>query len=535
MDNTSEHQAADTLPQAIEKSKRGISPIWLLPVLAAAIGAWLLYKSVLEAPIDVVIRFESAEGIIAGKTKVMYKGLVTGLVKSIQLNPNLKNVDVRVEFERTAEPFLREKTLFWLVTPKVSISEITGLETIMGGNYIAMRPGKGEVAYEFSALSEHPAIAKDAPGVHVTLIADTLPSVYMESPVYYKKMEVGTVQGYQMSEDGHQFFIKVHIQPPYHKLVRKGSRFWNAGGIQVEGSLSGFKINTDSLLSILKGGIGFTTPEHGKETPPAENSDTFQLFEDFKAAQTGIPVVIKFPTGEDLIPGQTKVKIKGLEAGYVDRVRIIRDLSGVNAHVIMDPRTEPILRSGTRFWLVTPKVGITGVTGLETLTSGIYIDMEPGKGDPKREFVALDEIPVTAKPPEDLKIILTADRLGSLKGGSPVYYRQVQVGEITGFNLAPTADHVMIHDSIKEKYAGLVRQNSKFWNVSGINFDFGLLDGGKFKTESLESILAGGVAFATPNNDAMGEPVKNRTQFQLFDTNEEAWLEWTPEIAIEEG
>ena len=107
------------------------------------------------------------------------------------------------------------------------------------------------------------------------------------------------------------------------------------------------------------------------------------------------------------------------------------------------------------------------------------------------------------------------------------------MGEITGYKLAPTADHVLIHADIKEKYSGLVRQNSKFWNVSGINFDFSLLDGGQFKTESLESVLAGGVSFATPDNDSMGEPVKDKTQFQLFDTYEDAWLQWKPKIEIE--
>ena len=253
MENTSSNQDHGTLPQALEKPRRGISPIWLLPIIAAIIGAWLLYKSIVGAPIDVVIRFKSAEGITAGKTKVMYKGLIAGLVKSVKLNPNLKYADVRVEFEKSVEILLKENTLFWLVTPRVSITEITGLETIMGGNYIAMRPGHGETRYEFTALMKPPAVAMDAPGLHLTLVTETLPSIYMESPVYYKKMEVGTVQGYQMSEDGEQFFIQVHIQPPFHKLVHKGSRFWNASGIQVEGSLSSFKVKTEQALWLVHG------------------------------------------------------------------------------------------------------------------------------------------------------------------------------------------------------------------------------------------------------------------------------------------
>jgi paraquat-inducible protein B len=201
-------------------------------------------------------------------------------------------------------------------------------------------------------------------------------------------------------------------------------------------------------------------------------------------------------------------------------------------HVIMDPRAEPVLVSGTRFWLVTPKLDITGVSGLETLTSGPYIAIDPGKGTPQRLFTAVEAPASADKAPKHLKIVLTADRRGSLKSGSPVYYRQIKVGEVTGAELARTADHVDVHVAVEEKYAPLVRENTRFWNVSGIGVDFGLFRGGQIKTESLESILAGGVSFATPDNDTMGKPVKNGAIFPLQQAPEKEWLTWRPKIPL---
>jgi paraquat-inducible protein B len=158
--------------------------------------------------------------------------------------------------------------------------------------------------------------------------------------------------------------------------------------------------------------------------------------------------------------------------------------------------------------------------------------IEAGKGATQRAFVAMDAPAPAAKTPKQLQILLTADRRGSVKSGSPVYYRQVKVGEVNGAALAKTADTVNITCAIEKKYAPLVRENSRFWNVSDIGVDLGLFRGGQIKTESLESILAGGLAFATPDEDQMGATAKNGALFSLYDAPEDAWLAWRPKIPL---
>ncbi len=525
-------KTAPELPAAQIRQGRRISAIWLLPLIAALIGGWLLYKGIVEAPVKAEIHFDSAVGIESGKTRVLYRGIVVGKVASVKLSRDLSGVDASVDFDRSAEPLLKKNTVFWLVTPQVNVTEITGLETILSGQYISLRPGDGEPTLRFTALKAPPMIEEEAPGLHLTLVAEELPSVQNGSPVYFRKMQVGTVQAYELAKDRKHFEIKVYIEPAFAPLVRKRSRFWNASGIHLAGSLSNFELRTESFAAMLKGGIGFFTPDFAEETPPAKSKDRFDLYPDFKSAQAGIPITIRFSTGEGLTPGQSKVKFKGVTAGFVERMRVLPDLTGVSVQVVMDPRAEPALLSGTRFWLVAPKVDITGVSGLETLTGGAYIAIQPGKGAPQRSFTAESAPPAAAKAPKQLKILLTADRRGSLKSGSPVYYRQVKVGEVAGAELAKSADYVYITCLIEEKFAPLVRKNTRFWNVSGIGVDFGLFRGGQIKTESLESVLAGGVSFATPDNDKMGETVKNGAVFPLFDKPEEEWLAWRPKIPL---
>ncbi len=290
------------MEKAVIKRKKGISLIWLLPIVAALIGAWLLYRGIVEAPIKVVINFETAGGITAGKTKVLYKGLKTGVVRSVQISPDLKSVDVAVDFDPSAEALLVSDTQFWLVKPQVSLEGISGLGTLVAGDYIAMRStdGRGQPTRKFKALAAPPPVAADAPGLHLTLIAKNLASVQVGSPVYYKRIAVGEVQSYQLAEDEQQIMVSIFIHPQYAQLVNEHSRFWNAGGIEVDGSLSGFKIRTQSLTSILMGGIAFFTPQSAAAGRRAQNGDQFELFKDFQAAEAGTPIRIRFAGAEGL-------------------------------------------------------------------------------------------------------------------------------------------------------------------------------------------------------------------------------------------
>jgi paraquat-inducible protein B len=406
---------------------------------------------------------------------------------------------------------------------------ITGLETIVTGNYIAMRPGDGPPASNFEGLDGPPPLDEKDPGLHLILTASEQPSIENGSPVYYRRHQVGSVQFLAIAENKQFFEIGIHIRPEYQALVTKGSRFWNASGVHISGSIADLDIRTESFTAMLKGGIAFDTPDHSENTSLAENMDRFALYDDYKAAKSGINISILFKTGQGLNPKNTKVRFKGMDIGLVERLQIMPDLSGVTATVVMDPLINRALREGTKFWLVSPKVSLTEVTGLETLVAGTYIDVLPDfKGKPTRNFVALRQAPTKIADPGHLDIILQGERRGSLKVGSPVYYRQVQVGEVTGYELASSGDAVNINATIFKKYFPLVYENSVFYNVSGM--DFGLFKG--LKTESMEALLTGGVAFATPEGEAMGKPVKNGWIFQLHEKAHSSWLKWAPNIPL---
>ena len=525
-----------TIEKAIVKRKRGILPIWILPIVAALIGAWLLYKGIVDAPVKIVINFDTAQGITAGKTKVLYKGLKAGMVKSVHLNRDLKSVDVVVDFDPRGKNLLRDTTEFWLVKPRVSVQGITGLGTVLRGDYIDMRAreGKGKPVRRFKALAEPPSIPESAPGLHLTLMSEDMASFSRGTPVYYnKKIEVGKVQSYKLADDQKHTEINIYILPEYSHLVKKHSRFWNASGIEVEGGLSGLKIRTQSMVAILAGGITLFTPETVGDGRKAENGDNFKLYTDYDSAhETGVAIQITFKGGG--LDENAKIKYRGITVGTVDSVVLSKSLDKVVVSAHLAPHAGAFAREGTRFWIVEPEVGLAKVSHLGTLITGKYIEVRPAKekGKFKWKFVGLQTPPMEKPTKTGLNIKLTADQLGSIKEGDKVYYREIVVGHVASYELAKTADQVLIHVNIQHRFAPLVRKNTVFWNASGIGVNWRLFKGLHLHTESLASILAGGVAFATPDNDKMGKRAKENAVFPLHAEAKDEWLKWKPTIKL---
>jgi len=530
------NMGSSSTPQAVVKKNKGISPIWILPLLAVLIGAWLIYKGIADAPIDVVITFESGEGITAGKTKVVYKGIEAGTVQDITIHPDLESVDAHVEFSQRAKPLLVSTSQFWLVKPRVTLRGIAGLGTILSGDFIAVRPGKkeGSQTKRFTALTEPPPLADDLEGLHLKLISDTLDSFAQGSPVYYKHLEVGeVVKSRPLIETG-QTETKIFIQPEFESLVNTHSRFYNASGIEIEGSLKGFTLRTQSLTSVLVGGIAFATPTHMKPGSQSEDNDTFTLYESYEQSQKrGVAITITFPSAEGVNP-ETNILYNGLKVGEVDSVSFGKTVNSivVRAHLLSHATEFAVEHS--LFWIVKPEVSLAGVSNLNTILSGNYITVRPGHRTNKPQHTFTGSQPPSVQTPlaEGLAIVLSADQRGSIKIGNEVFYREIAVGRVTGFSLAKTADKVLINAVIDKRYAPLVRKNSVFWNASGISVHAGLFSGVQVNTESLKAILEGGVAFATPDNDDMGAPAGPNDVFPLRHELNEDWLAWKPVIQL---
>jgi paraquat-inducible protein B len=563
---TNEHAATTDIPGPKMKLKKGISPIWILPIVALLIAGWIVYKSIVEAGINVAITFENAQGIEKGKTRVIYRGMPIGVVKDLSINKDFRTIDVLVEFVREAEAHLRKNTKFWMVEPTISPRGISGLETILKGNYLTMLPGDGPEERRFVALSKPPPFGSHEPGgLSIHLTADTLGSLSPGSEVYYKGIKVGEVQGFRF-DDKQRILIDVYICREYVQKVRKSSRFYNVSGISFEGSLSGFKVSAEGLSALMIGGIAFSTPEEAQAAPQAVDGDSFTLFDDRGLAeQEGKRITLLFDQARG-ITNRTQVRYKGVEIGRVFKIELNERRTAVQVTASIQGQYNSLLREGTQFWLVEPELGLAGAKNLETIVSGTYITLRPGEGKPQRTFKVLGEPPSSLEPAKGLQIVLTAERLGSIKTNDPVYYRQIKVGKVTGYRLSNDATAAVVSVDIERSYAPLVRTTSRFWNVSGIRIDVGLFKGAKVQTESMQALLDGGIAFATPDQGSTavqedsfkrgvaledggskkntgkdqtaiesaptGTPAANGATFVLHDEPKDEWLKWRPVIML---
>lgn len=268
------------LPQAEIQSKKQISIVWLVPIVAILIGGWLAYKGLSERGPVVTITFESAEGLEAGKTLVKYKDVKIGEVESIRFNADLSRVIVRAELFKEAEPFLTENTRFWVVRPRITASGVSGLGTLFSGAYIEMDPGmEGEPARRFKGLEIPPIVTTGVPGQEFLLRANSLGSLDSGAPVYYRQIKVGQVIGYELDQDARSLIIKIFVHAPHDKLVRSNTRFWNASGLDLKLDAGGITLNTQSIVSIMMGGIAFDTPTSLEAGGPPGDGQVFKLYD----------------------------------------------------------------------------------------------------------------------------------------------------------------------------------------------------------------------------------------------------------------
>ncbi len=511
------------MEKPVTKKKRGISPIWILPVVALAIGIWLLYKGIAERPIDVVVHFHSAEGLTAGKTKVMYKGIPVGYLKDITVDKGLDSVSAILAMSPKTKDGLVEDVKFWIVRPSITAGRISGLETVLSGSYIAVQPGVSKIpCREFHGLDEPPPVPDTAPGLHIRLKTDALNSIQKGSYIYYRDIQVGSVQDYQMNGTK-DITINAYIEPQYRNLVKPGSRFWNASGITLSGGLSGIKFHMESLSTLISGGISFYTPELLTDEPPAENGHVFKLYEDYEAAEFGLKVRLKMETGEDMVEGMTKVIYRGIEVGRIKKIILNRDDKKykVTAELLLDPMAKPILKTGTRFWVIRPKVGAGGIKNLGALVSGSYITFVPGKGDPCYQFIVQGSHSKEILKNGTFYRLETKD-LSSLEPGAPIFFKHIQVGEVASYKLNRdnSVDMVFI---IYDRYVRLMNKRCVFWNYSGLDLKVTPAEL-TLRTDALRAIVAGGIAFDYPH-ELYGRKLKSAkpgTRFKLYKNFQEA-------------
>ena len=515
-----------SLEELVLRKHRGVSPLWILPFIAFLLGSWLLFGYYTDDSISISIEFDTGSGIQIEKTEIIYKGISVGLVIGMVPKKDLTGVIVTARMPKEAQDILNSNTKFWLVKPRFSMRGVSGVETIFSGNYINIQPSfTGQSAREFIALTEPPPARPNSPGLYLTLTSGELGSISEGNEVLFRKVPIGSVRSYRLNDNENGVEIEVHIEEDYQHLIKKGTRFWNASGVSVKGNLSGLKIKTESMSSLISGGIAFTNPEDA-EGEYAESGDVFELYGDFDDAEVGIKGLIHFSTGKGLAEEATKIIYQGVQVGLVRKISLAEDLNGVDAHVIFDPKIEHMLNDGTRFWKVGAKFSMKGVSNVDTMLFGEYITFKPGKGEPTTQFSATNESPLMDSSIPGLHVTLTTPVLGSISEGSEIFYRKIPIGEVKSYAFSKESSEVLINLFIKPEAAKYINKETKFYNSSGIAMKASFAQGLKVQTESLSSIMSGGISIATEIDKKLPR-AKDNDKYKLYEDYDAAFEKGT--------
>ncbi len=270
-------------PQVSKQS--GPSIIWLIPLLTVLVGGWLIVKTVSEQGPEVTISFKTAEGIEAGKTRIKYKNVDIGTVKYIQFAEDFSHVIVTASFNQGTESFFRRNTRFWVVKPQLSVRGASGLDTLISGAYIEIEPGKGAEQLYFVGLEKQPVVTADEAGKKVVLITEKLRSLDTGSPIYYQGLLAGEVLGYELANDRQSIYVYAFIREPYDSLIKGNTRFWNVSGMNISLGADGLNVRTESLQSIVLGGIAFETPATLEQVNTDVENLIFTLYDDYSSIQ----------------------------------------------------------------------------------------------------------------------------------------------------------------------------------------------------------------------------------------------------------
>lgn len=259
-DNRPPQPAPDHGPEALIEESRSLPLVWIIPIVALLIGAWLAYKTVSEQGPLITLTFKEAFGLEAGKTKIKYKDIEVGLLETVKLSDDLSQVIVTARMENNVAGHLGKDSRFWVVKPQFGLSGVSGLDTLMAGNYIAVEFGSGKPTKNFIGLEHAPKITADTPGRSFVLIAENAGSLQEGTPIYFRNIQAGRVVNVQLAEDKQSVLTEVFIDAPFDQLVRDSSRFWYNSAIDVSMSAQGFDLKIGSFLNLLSGGIAFDTP-----------------------------------------------------------------------------------------------------------------------------------------------------------------------------------------------------------------------------------------------------------------------------------
>ncbi len=385
--------------------------VWVVPILALIIGGWMIYRNLSARGPVAQIGFDTADGIAAGKTEVKCRSVRVGFVKEVKLAGDLKSVLINVELDPDYEGLLRRGTRFWVVRPRVSTTDVSGLGTLLTGAYVELDPGPpdGDRSSSFVGLEKPPATSRDIPGRRLVLTAEQAGSLVAGSPIYYRGFEVGRIENRILDIEYKRVTYDAFIRQEYSDLVKENTRFWNTSGIDISAGSDGFKLRTPSFQAMFSGGATFDVPEGSVPGDSVADGKVFRLFEDEDAATDStfnptLKFVLLFDQSVRGLAKGAPVEFRGIPIGRVADISFdylaaaeeprIPVLVEIDPLLLRPDAAEKIVKPNSDFLKVLVSRGLRA--SLKTgsfLTGSMFVDLDYYKDALPAEMGIVGEYP----------------------------------------------------------------------------------------------------------------------------------------------
>ncbi|MEZ8151538.1 MlaD family protein [Vibrio splendidus] len=508
-----DNQSQTSYSPEVRKNK-GISPLWILPILTVALAGWLVMKSIHDAGQRVQIYFSDAAGLVAGRTTIRYQGLEVGMVRDITLSKDLSSIYVDADIYPEAKKLLSKGTRFWLVKPTASLSGISGLDALVSGNYIAIHPSetKEEPETVFQALESSPSDLLASEGLNISLTTKDLGGVSVGSQIVYRKIPIGEVYNYQLNDNAKSVTIQASIKDEYSHIITDQSRFWNVSGLGASIGFSGVDVRLESLSALLGGSIAVDSPGEGQ---PVEMNTKFKLYPDLKTAGRGISIKIAVPDDNKISATGAPIMYRGIEIGQITDLSLSEGRENVVASAAIQPAFSDFLNSGSKFVLEEAELSLTGMKNIANLVTGNFLTLVPGEGEKARRFTAIRKNEFSQEQEKSVAIRLTSNNSFGLDVGTQLLYKGIavgsiiQVGLVDGVGTGSDKHEVFMDALIDNEYAHLIKSHNRFFVTGSATAE--LTESGLSVTvPPAKQLLTGSISFVSE-----GKP-EARTDYQLF-------------------
>ena len=449
------------------EDKKAVSFIWILPLIILAILGWIAYESYMKKGTNISVIFKSAEGLKENVTPLEYKGLQLGKVTKISMHEDLKSVKVNILVDNEVAKYVAgDGSSFWIKKPTISLTKISGLNTLISGYKIELSPtfktqeeyDKANAKYFFNGLDTQPNDEFDDEGYYISLIANDKDNVEVGTPIFYNKFQIGEIIAKEFIFE--KVYFTAYIYDKFNYLVNKSSKFVINEALKVSYGASGLNIEIGSLYSALVGGVTVVTPN--KEEQKISKDEAYLLYgkkDDLKSKEFFNINFIDMHGIEE----NTPIIFKGIEIGKITEIKLNKDI--LNAKAFIYQEYKYLLTDKTKFFVEEPTISLDGVKNLGNIIKGNFVSLEYKKGNFKDSFTAINKKDINNSN-NNIKIELLNENLNSITNKSKVYYKNIEIGKVENYVLTPDLKNVKISISIDEKYKDLVNDNSLFYDMS---------------------------------------------------------------------